>query len=187
MCSRSISSRGFTLLELLVVIMLISLVTSFTLPAIRTSLFTDQLKETSRKLIGMVTEVSQEAVRRQSEYLLYFDLDKDLIRAAPAGGSGSGSSSGLSSSKSDKEEDPREIRLNIPESIRIVDIVSVHGGKNLDGTAELYFSKKGYVDKTAIHLRSDDGDEMTIILSPFMGVTRVFDSYVDLEDDQGRY
>lgn len=185
MCSRSKSSRGFTLLELLVVIVLISLVTSFTIPAIRTNLFTDQLKETSRKLIGLVTEVSQEAVRRQSEYILYFNLDGNLIRAAPVGSSTS--EKPLSSSAFEKKENPREITLNIPEDVRIVDIVSVHGGKNLDGTAELRFSKKGYVDKTAIHLRSDGGRDMTIILSPFMGVARIFDSYVDLEDDQARY
>jgi general secretion pathway protein H len=51
----------------------------------------------------------------------------------------------------------------------------------------LYFSKKGYIDKTAIHLRDDDGRDMTIILSPFMGAARIFDSYVDLEDERARY
>ena len=54
------------------------------------------------------------------------------------------------------------------------------------GTSTLFFSKKGYVDKTAIHLRADDGRDMTLVLSPFLGVTKVYDSYIDLADEQSR-
>ena len=174
MCSQSNHSRGFTLIEILVVMVLISLVTAFTLPSIRTSLFSDQLKATARRLVGFVTEVSQSAVSGQSEYRISFDLEENRVWATPG------------AAKNKQEEEVKAINLIVPESVRIVDVVSVDGDKNAQGTAELYLSKKGYVNKTAIHLRSDDGRDMTIVLSPFLGVTRIFDSYVDLEDERVR-
>ncbi|MCL7489098.1 MAG: type II secretion system GspH family protein [Desulfobulbaceae bacterium] len=165
---------GFTMIELLVVLMVISLATAFTLPSIRTSLFSDQLKGTSRRLVGFIVDVSQDAVNKQSEYVLHFDLGNNLVRAVR----GTGPEPGL--------DEPGARTLEIPESVRVVDISTAHGGKSGQGTATLTFSKKGYVDKTAIHLRSDDGRDMTIVLSPFLGVIRIFDSYVELEDEQVR-
>ncbi|HER63645.1 MAG TPA: type II secretion system protein [Desulfobacteraceae bacterium] len=166
--------KGFTLIELLVVMLLISLVTAFTLPAMRTSLFSDQLKATARRLVGLVVEVSQDAVGKQTEYVLHFDLANNLVRAVPG-----------TIAETEREETGGKT-LEIPESVRVVDISSAHGGKSSQGSATLFFSKKGYVDKTAIHLRSDDGRDMTIVLSPFLGVTRIFDSYIELEDQQVR-
>lgn len=179
MCRKSSPSRGFTLLEILVVMVLISLVTAFTLPSIRTSLFTDQLKATARRLVGFVTEVSQDAVRNQSEYRIEFDLEQSRITATPA-------TSGAKQDDQAETEKNRVASLEVPESVRIVDVESNSGGKLSMGTAALFLSKKGYIDKTAIHLRSEDGDDMTIILSPFLGVTRIFDSYVDLADERAR-
>lgn len=172
---RSASARGFTLLELLVVIVLISLVTSLTIPAIRTNLFSDQLKSTSRRLVGLVNEVSQEAVSSQSELLINFNLDKNTVWAA------------AETVATDDENQSGKNKFKVPDQVKITEVASVSSGKNSGGEVKLYFSKKGYVDKTAIHLRSDDGRDMTIILSPFMGVARIFDSYVDLEEDLARF
>lgn len=179
MCLKSSPEKGFTMIELLVVMVLISLVTAFTIPSIRTSLFSDQLKATARRLVGLVVEVSQDAVGSQSEYLLNFDLENNLVwatRGATRSESSDTDATGVAGKK-----------LEVPESVRIVDITSFHGGKESQGTSTLYFSKKGYIDKTAIHLRDDGGRDMTIILSPFMGAARIFDSYVDLEDERARY
>ena len=154
---------------------LISLVTAFAIPSIRTSLFSDQLKATARRLVGFVTEVSQNAVSNQSEYRISFDLEENHVWATPE------------AAKNKQEEEVKEIKLEVPESVTIVDVVSASGDKNSQGTATLYLSKKGYIDKTAIHLRSDDGRDMTIVLSPFLGVTRIFDSYIDLEDERAKF
>lgn len=178
MCPKSNPSEGFTLIEILVVMVLISLVTAFTLPAIRTSLFSDQLKTTSRRLIGLVTETSQNAVSKQSEYLLKFDMENDQVWATPGTGQ---------NEQDEQEGQAGGKKLQVPETVRVVDIETANGGKFSQGTPTLYFSKKGYIDKTAIHLQSDDGRDMTIVLSPFMGVTRIFDSYIDLDDERVRY
>ena len=175
MCPKHKASGGFTLVEIMVVMVIITIVTAFALPALRTNLFSDQLKSTARKIIGLVSEASQEAVRSQSVYLLNFDFEGNRIWM-----------SGGKSASTDEETD-RKQELDLPDSVRVVDISSVHGGKEGQGEAVIRFTTQGYVDKTLIHLRSDDGRDLTIMLSPFIATTKVMDSYVALDDEKARY
>ena len=172
MSPESKGSRGFTLLELMIVMVIISVMTAFAIPNLRSSLFTDELKSTARRVIGLVSEASQEAIRSQAGYSLSFDLEQNRIWVSSEKGDSAGA---------DKE---KRQKFTVPESVMVVDISSVYGGKRSQGTTEIRFSKQGYVDKTLIHLRSDDGRDMTVMLSPFLAVTRVYDSYVELEDEK---
>lgn len=184
------ASRGFTLLEIMVVMVLLTMVTAFVMPGLRSALFTDQLKATARKLTGLVAETGQEAIRSQSEQLLHFDLERNLVWTS-------------SEKKVDKDKDPDAVwdttpvwdedaalqaqHLAIPDSVRVVDISSVAGGKRSTGTTTVRFSTKGYVDKTLIHLRDDEGRDLTLILSPFLAVTRIRDSYMEIDDEKVKY
>ena len=170
------------MIELLVVIVLISVITTISIPAIRTSLFSDQLKATSRRLIGLVNEVSSDAVRNQTEYQLNFDLGENQVWATPVSGT-----VGKDDSSPFGEDKVKEKRLKLPDSVRVVGIVSVSKSKSSEEEGKLYFTKKGYVEKSAIQLRSNDGREMSIVLSPFMGTTRIYDSLVGLEEDRGGF
>ncbi|HHL33371.1 MAG TPA: prepilin-type N-terminal cleavage/methylation domain-containing protein [Desulfobulbaceae bacterium] len=162
--------NGFTLMELLVVMVLLSLLTAFAVPKIRTSLFTDQLKATARKLIGLVNETGQQARIEHRPYLLIFDPAARVFTVRAA--------------ENKEANTPLSIRpLYLSSGVRVVDFSSVHGGKRDSGELKLMFSKKGYVDKTLIHLQDDSGREMTLALSPFLGVTRLYDSYRTLEQD----
>ena len=196
------ASRGFTLLELMVVMVLLTLVSAFAMPALRSSLFTDQLKTTARKLTGLVVETGQEAVRSQAEQLLHFDLERNQVwttssvKKRPKGTNPDAvwDSTPVWDQKpvwdSDAAADDavkKGQRLTIPASVKVVDISSVSGGKRSNGATVIRFSTKGYVDKTLIHLRDDDGRDMTLILSPFLAVIRILDSYVDIDDEKARY
>ncbi len=157
-------------MELLVVMVLLSLLTAFAVPKIRTSLFTDQLKATARKLIGLVNETGQQARIEHRLYLLIFDPAARVFTVRAA--------------ENKEANTPLSIRpLHLSSGVRVVDFSSVHGGKRDSGELKLMFSKKGYVDKTLIHLQDDSGREMTLALSPFLGVTRLYDSYRTLEQD----
>ncbi|MDW7773783.1 MAG: prepilin-type N-terminal cleavage/methylation domain-containing protein [Desulfobulbaceae bacterium] len=175
-------SGGFTFLELMVVMVLISLMTAFAVPGLRTSLFSDQLKTTTRKILGIVSEASQEAVSRNAEYFLYFDFDKNTVSTVQED-----QPETERQYSADGREYPQGREFNIADAVQLVDITSVHGGRQSQGRVVVRFSKKGYVDKTLIHLRSEKGDDMTILLSPFLGVTKVFDSYINLDDARINY
>ncbi len=167
---------GFTLIELIVVLALISLVATLSIPHFQSFILTDSLKTTTRKLIGIVSEFSQEAVRANTGRILIFDLTQNLIQ--------SDSQFDHADTQFDSEKEKSKTWLALPDVVRIVDISSVHGGKQSQGQVSLYFSKKGYIDKTYIHLRDEDGGEMTVMLSPFLGVIRVADSYLELSDEE---
>ena len=169
-CLQQRRKNGFTLMELLVVMVLLSLMTGFAVPRIRTALFSDQLKATARKLIGLVNETGQQARSEHRPYLLIFDPAARRFTVRAAG-------------KKEKQALPAIRPLSLPSAVRIVDFSSVHGGKQDAGELKLMFSKNGYVDKTLIHLRDDSGRDMTLALSPFLGVTRLYDSYRTLEQD----
>jgi len=164
--------RGFTLLELMVVMVIITITTAFAIPSLRNALFSDQLKATARRLIGLVAEAGQESVRNQSGYLLKIDLERNRVWME------------AETREEAKADTLKQRRISVPDSVRIMDVVSLYGGKRSQGTTGIRFTKKGYVDKTFIHLQDDDGRSMTIMLSPFLGVTRVVDTYVELGDQQ---
>lgn len=160
------SDYGFTLIELIVVMVLLSVMTSFAVPAIRTALYSDELKATARQLIGLINETGQAARSNQQEYFLSFDRESQAFSV-------------LSSKKNDDIQTLTAV--HIPDGVRVVDFTSVHGGERV-GDLRLRFSQKGYVDKTLIHLSDEDGRDLTLVLSPFLGVTRLYDSYRTLED-----
>jgi len=151
---------------------LISTVTAFAIPKLRSSLFTDQLRATARQFIGLVAETGQEARTSRSAVELRFDREQHLFTAAPAAG------------RIADAPLERYAELRLAESVQVVDITSAHGGKKTVGELVIRFSSRGYVDKTVVHLRDDSGDELSVILSPFLGVTRVLEGYVSLEDDR---
>ena len=196
------ASRGFTLLEVMVVMVLLTMVTAFAMPGLRSALFSDQLKATARKLMGLVVETGQEAVRSQAEQTLHFDLENNQVWVSSAKKTVKGKDPDSiwdqtsvwdqkpvwdSDATAPPEDTEKRRILTIPDSVKVVDISSVAAGKRATGATVIRFSTKGYVDKTLIHLRDDEGRDMTLILSPFLAVTRFVDSYVDIDDEKARY
>ncbi|WP_457572840.1 prepilin-type N-terminal cleavage/methylation domain-containing protein [Desulfolithobacter sp.] len=166
-------AAGFTLLELLVVMVLIGIMTVLAVPRLYSTLLTDPLKSSARRLIGLVAETSQQAVRSPQGYYLHLDLGEGRVWA---------------SAESEEVETPADqaALLHLPEQVRIRDVVSAHGGRRSMGSTTIWFSRKGYVDKTLIHLQDRDGNELTLLLSPFLAVTRIFTGYLELTDEEVR-
>ena len=52
-------------------------------------------------------------------------------------------------------------------------------GKEASGEATIHFSTRGYIEPSAIHLEADDGRQVTLVLSPFLGRVKVFEKYVE--------
>jgi general secretion pathway protein H len=166
--------QGFTLIELVVVMVLIALTTAFAIPKIRSSLFTNELRSTARRFIGLVAETGQQARSKRVAVDLRFDREQHRFTIAPVTGI----------TEHDTEQVYPEVR--VADSVQVVDIASAHAAKNPAGLGKMVirFNAMGYVDKTVVHLRDDDGDELSIIVSPFLGVTRVVEGYVSLDDDR---
>ncbi len=165
----SLDKKGYTLVELIVVVLLIGLVLTLAVPRLRNALLTDNLKGAARKMIGIINNLRNEAIREQRDYALHFDLDANRFWVSYG-------------SMSDEERAvTREVGSNLPGDIHIDDVWIKGEGKMVEGATRIRFTRRGYTQKSAIHLSSEDGRELTLVLSPFLGKVKVINKYVDFD------
>jgi general secretion pathway protein H len=160
-------NKGFTLLELIVVMVLIGIVTSFTVPRIADFLFADQLKGTVRKLVGLINQTSLLAQQRQVSYLLTYDAGQHRFKVEPE-----------QQEEAGKDAGERIGGLPLARSVTVKYLWSWYGGTRSAKEFVIRFSKNGYIEPTIIHLQEEGGDELSVVLSPFLGKVRIVDSAV---------
>jgi len=161
-----LNSRAFTLVELIVVMALIGLMASFAVPQIASFLYADQLKVTVRKLVGLIHRSSELAQRHQAPYLLVYQPRERTFVVEPE----------IVEQRETLVK--KENRLQLADAITVQDLWSWYGGLRPFDAFVVRFTKNGYVEPTVIHLRKDDGQEMSVVLSPFLGKVQVVDGYV---------
>lgn len=164
------NSKGYTLIELIVVVVLIGLTLTLTIPRFRYALLTDDLKTTTRKMVGMINNLRNDAIREQRDYILRFDLGVNRIWIdSPA-------------MTEPERIMAREKAFNIAEGVRILDIRFKGEEKKMAGETGIRVNRKGYVQPSIIHLGSEDGKGFTLVLRPFLGRVNILENYVDFED-----
>ena len=161
------TKKGYTFIELTVVIFLIGLTLVLTVPRFRYEMFTDDLKATVRRMVGTIRSLRNDAIREQKIYVLCFDLGSNRYWIESA----------------DMTDEGRALEyekaLQLPGGVQILDVWSGEMGKKVDGKAAIRFTKKGYIEQSVIHLGAEDGRKFTLELSPFMGKVKVFERYVE--------
>lgn len=156
--NRGDNERGFTLIELIVVTFLIGIMLSISIPTLRNTLFTDPLKSTTRKIIGLVMGVKELAVRTQQPYLLHISqlenriwYEKDLV------------------GEENKDTDTLEKReLMFPESVKITGLWMAGDDTPAEGNSVVWISKQGYLNDTIIRIEDDDGNHLNLQFFPFL-------------------
>jgi general secretion pathway protein H len=164
----STGARGFTLIELIMVLILLSLMFGLTVPKFRQTLLSDSLDATSLRIIGLVEDLREKAISDQVSYILNFDIRRKRVWAHAA------------TATEEEQENARDRAYRLPADVIIEDIWSWSGSKNYD-EARLYFSKKGYIEQSMIHLQSEDGRQISLELTPFLGSIKIHEGYVDFE------
>ena len=160
-------TKGFTLIELIMVLVLLGLMFGVTVPKFRQALLSDSLDATSLRLIGLVQDLRERAISGQVSYILHFDIRGNEIWA----------SAGTASEE--EQEDARERVYKLPDDVRIQDVWSWSSGKFYN-EGIIRFSRKGYIEQSMIHLKSEDGREMSLELTPFLGSVKIHEGYVDI-------
>lgn len=164
----STNAKGYTLIELIVVIVLLGLMFGLTVPKFRQALLSDSLDATSLRIIGLVENLRERAISDQVSYVLHFDIREKKLWAF------------ASNASEEKQETARERAYQLSDDVKIEDIWSWSSGKLYD-EATIHFSKKGYVEQSMIHLESEDGRQLSLELTPFLGSIKIHDGYVDFD------
>ena len=164
----STGAGGYTLIELIVVIVLLGLMFGLTVPKFRQAVLSDSLDATSLRIIGLVRDLREKAISDQVSYVLRFDLRGARLWAF------------ASTATDEEQETARERAYKLPADVEIEDIWSWSSGKMYDD-ATIRFSKKGYIEQSMIHLQSEDGRQLSLELTPFLGSIKIHEGYVDFD------
>jgi prepilin-type N-terminal cleavage/methylation domain-containing protein len=163
---------GFTLLELMVVIALIGIILVLVIPTTRDVLTGDNLKKTSRQLIGLERQLRVDAVRDQTDYILCLDLPTSSYWVI------------TSDMTPEKVHEVKENAKKLPADVVIMDIVGENNKKVSTGEVKIKFAKNNLCPPMIIHLGHGEY-WMTLVVNPFLGITGVYDEYVDISVDEG--
>ena len=163
-------ASGFTLIELIVVISLISMMLFLALPRLQSTLLFDSRKKAARWIIASVRSLRENALRGQKSFVLVVDLESQSLWAT---------------TEKSPEEEIESAKLNeflLPENLKIIDVAYPLKGKVSSGQTEIRFYKKGYSDKALIHLEDDDNNQFTLAIEPFLSKIGVYEEYIGFEE-----
>lgn len=158
--------RGFTLIEIAVVLAIIGMVLLIVLPRLPSSEHED-LKSSARTLASTLRYMQDRAATGRTVYFLRMEPGTDTVKVLEAAADGS-------------EKDPEDPLLQRPPvraGIVVADVVIPRLGKVSDGQLRLEVGAGGLRDFAAIHLRSPDGTFWTVMTFPAGGKVKVFEGY----------
>ncbi len=163
------NEKGFTLIELIVVTALIGIMLSMSIPSLRNSLFTDPLKATARKVIGLVTGVRELAVRTQQPYLLHISRTENRIWYEPE----IKAKDSQDSESQKKGESTGE--LVFPDSVKISGISTQSNESTSQDETVVWINKQGYLDDTILRIEEQNGKHLNVQFYPFLDPELVSD------------
>ena len=163
-------NQGFTLIELIVVITLISLMLFFVIPRFQVDVLSDNTNKVSRWIMLKVHSLKEKAVREQKLYVLHISLDSNRLWVT-------------SEIMSQEELQAAEANgYELSDDINLLDVEYPDEEKISVGRADIYFYKKGYSDKAIIHISNDDNERRSFLIEPFLSHVRLYDKYIGFED-----
>lgn len=187
-------NQGFTLIELVVVIVLLGIVVAFTVPKLETNLFSDSTRVGVRRVVNALRMSRNMAVQSQLPYKFGMEIGANHISSVPDivpdDNAGDGDKEhgvdkaevGDAETARPKASPPEEISFDLPKGVRILDVALLGEKPTTSGTVEIRFSPKGYAEQAVIHLIGDDEKAYTIVVTPFLSTIRTIEGYVSSED-----
>ncbi len=173
---RAVAAAGFTLLELLVVMVLLALLGSMAAPRLQAFIQGDVLRGVARQSIALVQQAGQLARQQQRPYLLGYEKGRHALVLKPADTAVIG---GAARQDNSHDVGPgRSHSLRLPAAVQLTAISVQHSGQS-STTASLYLSSQGYVAPTLIILEAEDRRRLSLVVSPFLGKIKVVEGYVD--------
>ncbi|MCX5882187.1 MAG: hypothetical protein NTU74_10415, partial [Deltaproteobacteria bacterium] len=111
---------------------------------------------TVRWMIFTMSELKNIAVQNNRFYTLHLDMDHRLIWISHEAMT---DAEILAAKKSG---------FRLPSDVRIQDVEVPDSGKSSSGSADIFFSIRGYSSKAIIHLQGKGGGPVSLLIEPFM-------------------
>jgi prepilin-type N-terminal cleavage/methylation domain-containing protein len=167
---------GFSLVELSIVILLLSFLLLLSIPRFGAVLVGQRLNSTGHLITGMVRYLYDQSTAKKQLYRLNYHLkDGEVWVTFP-------------NDEGDLIEDQVSSfarRRKLPIGIQFEDIETPMG-KVTEGQAYTQFFPTGLVDRTIIHVRADDGAQLSVLIHPLNGRVTIEQGYRELDVGQKR-
>ncbi|MCJ7616426.1 MAG: type II secretion system GspH family protein [Desulfobacterales bacterium] len=162
--------RGFTLIELIVVVSLISIMLFLYIPKFQEVVVFDNTKKVSRWIIGKVKALKEGSITNYKSYFLNVDLDNNRMWVTDE----------LMSEE--EMQNAEQQGFELPDDINLVDVEYPGKDKILFGRTDIYFYKKGYSDKALIHIEGSNNKQLSFLIEPFLSKVELYEEYVEFEN-----
>jgi len=139
---------GFTLIELMVVIIIISLFLGLGIPKVLESLAESDLSKTARNISLFIEQTRSNCILHKKNSYILFDLPKKII------------------STPDLYNREREIHLKLPTNIKIQ--IEYQDKIYSFEPIKIQISNFGYLNPIIIHLKMEEDTPITINVNPFL-------------------
>lgn len=160
-------NRGFTLLELVVVLLLVSLIAALIFPRLPSSQASD-LRSSARQLAVLMRYLEERAVATKKTYYLRINLDDDRLTVSqkePVG------------NENGQDDDPFLKRQPLVKGIRVSDITTDQLGTINTGEALISYGPGGRSAPLLLHLAAPDNSYFTLQALPVSGSIKVASGY----------
>ncbi len=181
-----IHTRGFTLIEIIVVLSLIGIMLFFSAPRMEGFLSKDESRAVSRWIVLNIAELKKTSVETQNAHILYVDLDGNRFQIARSFPENRGedffTASGTETPDAVlSDQTPRETEKTIFELPGGYRLTSVHFSREKlisSGTAAIRFSPKGYSDQAIIHMIDNANRRKSYRIDAFLPKVKIHDDHV---------
>lgn len=166
---KTVFQTGFTLLELLVAAVLISIVLAISIPNLQPLFYNDPLRKSARLFAAVAAEAREQALESEGGTILAVDI---------SGGSLAITSPSRRIDQSGAETKEPSI-LQFPDSVSIDSVWTLSSGPVSSGQASIYINRRGMIEPVVINF-SEAARVIVVEGAPFRGDVQVFDQPLPL-------
>ena len=166
----SCNNRGFTLVELVMVMLVIGIIAAVAMPRVGSMMDRQSMRRTINVMRGTARYLQARSALTKRTYRLTFDLDNQTMSAC------------YLTADSCQKDNNRVVRdYTFPTTVRLLDVVSPAGEKTEEGAAATHIHPSGMAEASVIHLYGSNTEQMTVRIEPLTGRLKVLDGYIDFE------
>jgi prepilin-type N-terminal cleavage/methylation domain-containing protein len=176
--------RGYTLVELCVVILILGIVLMVAIPRLVPFLTGSRLETAARELAAFCRYLNAQAVLTKLHHTLNIDIGEGEYWVTTIAETEEATFFPDSQDLQDVEIDTDLLRRRkLPEGVRFEDVLLSVSGGNDRGIVEVDFTPLGPTEKIFVHLTGDTGRKNTVFFDPMTGESGLLDGHVQVLDE----